>query len=75
MDSESTTDSVRQDRSRDTVYSRNNDDTVQYFENELKSYKDQNKTLFEMIEEQKIQLEQSEGEGKRVKDELSRYKS
>jgi hypothetical protein len=58
----STSDTIKLDK-------RDNDYTVSYFENELRSYKEQNKTLFEMIEEKKSEIGQVEQDSKRVKDE------
>lgn len=50
LETESTADTIKLDKKESSDY------TVLYFENELKSYKEQNKTLFEMIEEKKHEL-------------------
>lgn len=51
LDSESTSDTIKIDKKESSDY------TVSYFENELKSYKEHNRTLFEMIEEKKTELQ------------------
>jgi len=44
IETESTSDTIKLDKRESSDY------TLSYIENELRSYKDQNKTLFEMID-------------------------
>jgi hypothetical protein len=51
LETESTADTIKFEKKETSDY------TIQYFENELKSYKEQNKTLYEMIEEKKYEMQ------------------
>lgn len=68
IETESTADTIKFEKKESSDY------TATYFENELKNYKEQNKTLFEMVEEKKGELESYKTERSKMKEENQRLK-